>query len=286
MINPYNKNRRHSSTTVGTILSSSSSSNIFEMSSSQEENMVRTTDLTLSKNVRVPDDEELISENKSSTIESSPVNRDKKRAKLLTSDTNESTYKVYDHDGLLVAEDGHLNALLLLWKDTVLLEVGDFGTDHILPVVAYSTSHWWDEEFITNTARCIATNLRKLRMKMNVVVTELEHDEWWMHDVVQQINDKLGNGSELAEVEDRIRSYKDKVALQVLTCRSLAIKLRMTNANMAVLVHKCVQEKIVKLTFKPNMDQKSFTFHVTFGNDDEWHLDVDGVINKEDNEPA
>ena len=141
------------------------------MTSSQEENMVRTTDLTLSKNVHEKDDEKVVSENKPSTIQSSPLNRDKKRAKLLTSDTNESTYKVYDNDGLLIAEDGHLNALLLLWKDTVLLEVGDFGTDHVLPVVPYSTSHWWDEEFITNTARCIAENLRKLRTKMNVVVT-------------------------------------------------------------------------------------------------------------------
>ena len=90
-----------------------------------------------------------------------------------------------------------------------------------------------------------------------------------MHDMFQQINDKLGNESELVEVEDRIWSYKGKVALQVLTCRLLAIKLCLTNANMAVLVHKCVQEEIVKLTFKPDLEQKSFTFHVAFGNDDE-----------------
>ena len=279
--NPYKTNKNTGNTSHGSILTSSSNSK-FEMSSSQEAIMIRNTDITISRNVRGTDDKTVVSEQKPATIKASPLCRDRKRAKLLTSVSHSSTYKVYDDDGLEVAEDCHLNALLVLWKDTVLLEMGDFSKDHILPVVPYSTSHWWDREYITNTAGRIAENLKTLRTKMMRVVTELEHDEWWLHKIVQEMNNKLGVGSELMKVEESIRVYAGDVALQVLTCRSLAIKLRMTNANIAVLVHKCVQEEINKLTFKPDPEQKSFTFHVAFGNDDEWHLDIDGDYNNDE----
>ena len=282
MNNPYKSSTIKKSTiTISNIPGTNKPFPTYDLTPSQEENIVHTTDRAVSMRVQNMNKKKVREENISTTIQPSP---DSKRAKLLTPKVRNSTYKVYDSDGLLVAEDGHLNALLVLWKDTVLLENEAFHTDHILPVVPFSTAHWWDSNYIRGTACIIATNIKKLREKMNDVVHELANDEWWLQQITDKMKDKLGDDSELFKAERTISKYVGKVALQVFTCKSLANELKMRSANMALLVHKCVQEQITKLTFHPKRDEKTFTFCVTFGNEDDWLLDIDGIFIPADEE--
>ena len=228
MINPYNKS-------VAKRTNAGSIKPTYDLSLSQEEILVRTTDMAVSRRKQNNDKAKLMSEKKPTKIQSSPIAMEVKRARLLTPKVRNTTYKVYDSDGLIIAEDDHLNALLVLWKDTVLLEAADFSNDHILPVIPYSTAHWWDREYITSTASRIATNMSKLREKMILVVSELEHDEWWLTQTTNKMKHKLGDGCELFNAEKTIGNYAGKVALQVFTCKTLANELKMKNANLAVL---------------------------------------------------
>ena len=275
--NPYKSSNKNitRSTPTPTIPSTNVQLTTYGLTLSQEENIIRTTDMAVSMREKNKNKKNL---GTNEMVRTNEVTPDKKRAKLLTEKVRNSTYKVYDSKGMVIAEDEHLNALLVLWKDTVLLEQESFHTDHVLPVVPFSTDHWWDQDYVIRTAGTIAKNIKKLQEKMIDVVSELANDEWWLQQITDEMKEKLGKDSELEKTERFISNYRGKVALQVFTCKCLANELKMRSANMAVLVHNCVQEHITKLTFNPKRDEKTFTFSVTFGNGDDWHLDIDRVF--------